>query len=278
MIKSSLNQRVVHMSGEVDVLKAISDDTRLSMVCMLLNHDICTGAVARRLGISEAAVSQHMKVLRDAGLVTPERRGYFTHYSVDRSRLTSLAEMLISISEAERHPCNPDFEGCTHKRRGRCPTGTGGSLCPKQGTGEDPCPGCIRCLSGPEKEEGKMKVAVTYENGEVFQHFGRTAEFKVYEIEDGQIVSSEVVSTMGRGHGELIGVIKGLGASTLICGGLGAGARNGLIASGVNVLSGNSGDADEVVRRFASGDLVQCSEATCDHHGHEDHECTCGRH
>ncbi|MBR7152923.1 MAG: NifB/NifX family molybdenum-iron cluster-binding protein [Candidatus Methanomethylophilaceae archaeon] len=121
------------------------------------------------------------------------------------------------------------------------------------------------------------RIAVTYENGEVFQHFGRTAEFKVYEIEDGRIVSSEVRSTMGRGHGELINVLRDFGVSVLICGGIGGGARNGLMASGIRVCSGNSGSADEVARAYAEGTLDMCSETTCNHHG-EDHVCTCGKH
>lgn len=122
-----------------------------------------------------------------------------------------------------------------------------------------------------------MRVAVTYENGQVFQHFGRTAEFKVYDIENGQVVSSQVVSTMGKGHGELIGVIKGLGAGVLICGGIGGGAMAGLNASGIKVLSGNQGSADETVSDYISGTIRECSEANCNHHG-EDHQCTCGRH
>lgn len=119
-----------------------------------------------------------------------------------------------------------------------------------------------------------MRIAVTYEDGEVFQHFGRTAEFKVYDVEDGRVVSSEVVSTGGKGHGELIGVIRGLGASVLICGGLGEGARNGLASAGVRVLSGNSGSADAAVSAFLNGTIDENSGATCQHHHGEGHACT----
>lgn len=120
-------------------------------------------------------------------------------------------------------------------------------------------------------------IAVTHEDGEVFQHFGRTAEFKVYQIENGAIVSSEVRSTEGRGHGELINVLRGFGVSVLICGGIGGGARNGLMASGIEVCSGNSGSADAVAKAYAEGTLNISSETTCNHHG-EDHVCTCGKH
>ena len=103
------------------ILKALSDETRLSIVAILLNHDICAGAIARRLGISDAAVSQHMKVLREAGLVTSERRGYFTHFSVDREALRELSAFLAEMTSWERRPCDPDLEGCIAIRRGRCP-------------------------------------------------------------------------------------------------------------------------------------------------------------
>lgn len=255
------------------ILKALSDETRLSIVAILLNHDICAGAIARRLGISDAAVSQHMKVLREAGLVTSERRGYFTHFSVDREALRELSAFLAEMTSWERRPCDPDLEGCIAIRRGRCPADKRRGGCYRS-DGER-CPGCTVVR---DKTRGQtMKVAATYENGEVFQHFGRTEQFKVYEIQDGCVVSSDVVGTGGRGHGELVGVLRELGVSVLICGGLGAGARQGLEASGIRVCSGNSGDADAVAKRFADGTLEMRSEATCDHHG-EDHECSCGRH
>lgn len=123
-----------------------------------------------------------------------------------------------------------------------------------------------------------MKVAVTYDNGEIFQHFGRTEQFKVYEIQDGKVLSSQVVGNEGKGHGELVGVLRNLGVSALICGGLGMGARQGLEVSGIKVCSGNEGSADAAVARFADGTLDMCSEATCHHHDGGDHQCTCGRH
>ncbi len=258
------------MEDPVPILKVISDDTRFAIVTLLLSRDLCAGAIARRLGVSDAAVSQHMKVLREAGLVSVERRGYFAHYSVDRGKLIALSEMISDMAGWARLPCDPDMEGCVMGGRGSCPK--------------------VRCRSaeidGAESpgstavsRDEKMRIAVTYENGEVFQHFGRTSEFKLYDIQDGAVVSSEVVGTGGKGHGELIGVLRQLGVSALICGGLGEGARQGLEASGIRVCSGNTGSADEAASRFADGSLGECSRATCDHHGHDgDHQCNCGRH
>ena len=124
-----------------------------------------------------------------------------------------------------------------------------------------------------------MKIAVTYENGNIFQHFGRTEFFKVYEVEDGKIVSSEVIGSDGIGHGALAGLLAGHDIQVLICGGLGGGALNALTNAGIEVCAGASGNADEAVEAYLRGDLVDTG-ANCDHHHHgegEDHEC-CGGH
>lgn len=73
-----------------------------------------------------------------------------------------------------------------------------------------------------------MKIAVPYENGMVFQHFGHTAEFKFYEVENGQVTASEVVSTNGQGHGALVGFLAQHNANVVFCGGIGPGAQNAL--------------------------------------------------
>ena len=98
-----------------------------------------------------------------------------------------------------------------------------------------------------------MKIAVTYENGQVFQHFGHTEFFKVYEVEEGKVVSAEVVDTNGSGHGALAGVLVELGVDTLICGGIGGGARNALGAVGITIYGGVSGDADAAVAALGGG-------------------------
>ena len=113
-----------------------------------------------------------------------------------------------------------------------------------------------------------MKIAVTYENGEIFQHFGHTAQFKLYEVENGSIVSSEVVDTNGSGHGALAGLLSVLKADVLICGGIGGGAQMALAQAGIKLFGGVSGDADEAVEAFVSGNLDYNPNAKCDHHEH----------
>lgn len=124
-----------------------------------------------------------------------------------------------------------------------------------------------------------MKIAVTYENGEIFQHFGHTAQFKVYEVQEGRIVSAEVIDTNGSGHGALAGMLSDLGIGVLICGGIGGGAQMALAQAGIELYGGVSGDADDAVVAFVSGNLNYDPEAKCDHHDHHHGEGhTCGDH
>lgn len=129
------------------------------------------------------------------------------------------------------------------------------------------------------KGETIMRIAVTYENGQIFQHFGHTEQFKVYDVEDGKIVSSEVVDTNGSGHGALAGVLTALNADVLICGGIGGGAQMALAAAGIRLYGGVSGSADAAAEALVAGNLAFDPNARCDHHDHEHGEGhTCGDH
>lgn len=118
-----------------------------------------------------------------------------------------------------------------------------------------------------------MKVAVTYENGKVFQHFGHTQQFKIYDIEDGKIVQSAVCGTNGYGHEALADLLFGGGIEVLICGGIGGGAQMALAQAGIKVAAGVQGDADAAVRLFLDNKLSFSYEANCDHHHEEEHNC-----
>lgn len=122
-----------------------------------------------------------------------------------------------------------------------------------------------------------MKVAVTYENGEIYQHFGHTEQFKIYETENGRIVSSEVVDTNGSGHGALAGFLKNLGAEVLICGGIGGGAQSALAEAGIRLYGGVSGNADDAVLALLEDRLDYNPDVMCSHHEGEHHE-NCGGH
>lgn len=121
-----------------------------------------------------------------------------------------------------------------------------------------------------------MKIAVTYDNGNVFQHFGKTEFFKVYEVEDNKVVSSEVIGSNGVGHGALAGLLADQAVDVLICGGIGGGAQAALEEAGVELCAGAEGDTDQAVEAYLRGELIS-SGANCDHHHHEEGH-SCGGH
>jgi predicted Fe-Mo cluster-binding NifX family protein len=123
-----------------------------------------------------------------------------------------------------------------------------------------------------------MKIAVTYENGNIFQHFGHTEAFKIYDIEDGRIAASRVEDTNGSGHGALAGVLKEWKVDTLICGGIGAGAQIALAEAGIKLYGGASGSADAAVEALLAGNLVYNPDVQCGHHGENHHGGGCGSH
>ena len=116
-----------------------------------------------------------------------------------------------------------------------------------------------------------MRIAVAYENGMVFQHFGHTEQFKVYEITDGKITDTQIADTQGSGHGALAGVLSAMDVDTLICGGIGAGAQAALAEAGIQLYGGVSGSADEAVNALLAGELVFQPDVQCSHHGHDEH-------
>ena len=127
-----------------------------------------------------------------------------------------------------------------------------------------------------------MKIAVTYENGNVFQHFGHCAKFKFYTIENDRIIKEEIIDTNGSGHGALAGFLRLNGATALICGGIGGGARQALSQIGIKLYPGVTGNADASVDAFLKGTLNYNPFTVCAHHDHgEGHNCadhSCGDH
>ena len=124
-----------------------------------------------------------------------------------------------------------------------------------------------------------MKIAVTYENGEIFGHFGHTQQFKVYTAENGKIISAEIIDTNGSGHGALAGFLSVLGADVLICGGIGFGAQMALAEKGIKLYGGVHGNADMAVEAFLANELQYDPDAKCNHHDHHHGEGhSCGEH
>ena len=130
-----------------------------------------------------------------------------------------------------------------------------------------------------------MLIAVTYADGQIFQHFGHTQAFKIYEVADDTVIAARIVETAGSGHGALAGFLKTQGVDVLICGGIGGGAQMALADAGIRLFGGVSGDADDAVEALLAGDLMYNPCVRCDHHGGEhscgDHGCgshSCGNH
>lgn len=154
----------------------------------------------------------------------------------------------------------------------------GGASCPNSN--------CWRQSAAAVQSKGDntMRIAVTYENEMIFQHFGHSEQFKLYDVQDGAVVSEQVVPTMGSGHGALAGFLVGHQVDVLICGGIGPGAQNALASEGIKLYAGISGSADEAVKALLAGTLAYHPEANCDHHDHahgEGHSCGehgCGEH
>lgn len=151
-----------------------------------------------------------------------------------------------------------------------CNGGNCGEICRKQ----------LKNQVYAKKGKNIMRIAVTYENGQIFQHFGHTAEFKIYDITDGKIANAEVVSTNGSGHGALAGFLSANEVDTLICGGIGGGAQNALAQAGIKLYGGVSGSADDAVEALLGGSLDFNPNVQCNHHNHEHGEGghTCGSH
>lgn len=123
-----------------------------------------------------------------------------------------------------------------------------------------------------------MKIAVTFENNEIFQHFGHTEQFKMYDIQDSKIISSEIVSTNGSGHGAIAQFLSDNNVDTVICGGIGGGAKNALEQNNIKLYGGVSGSADEAVKALLANNLEYNPDVKCSHHnqvhGEESHTCS----
>lgn len=122
-----------------------------------------------------------------------------------------------------------------------------------------------------------MRIAVTYEAGEIFQHFGHAENFKLYDVQDGKVIDSKVVGTNGSGHGALAVLLSECDVNVLICGGIGGGAQVALAEAGIQLYGGVSGDADAAVEAFLKQELNYNPDVKCNHHGEgHEHHGNCG--
>lgn len=126
-----------------------------------------------------------------------------------------------------------------------------------------------------------MRIAIPYDNGCIFQHFGRTERFKIYDAENGTVTESQILASPSGGHGALGLYLAALRVNAVICGGIGGGAMMALSDADIDVFAGIEGDADEAAAALLAGTLHMSGEATCGCHGehhHHDHDCGCHEH
>ena len=147
-----------------------------------------------------------------------------------------------------------------------------------QGDREYGCGRSCRWGNNHAKKTGgfTMRIAVPYENGLVFQHFGHTSQMKLYDTEGGQIVGEQITGTADSGHGALAGFLSGHGVDVLICGGIGGGAQQALAQAGIRLYGGVTGNADDAVRSFLAGALNYSADVHCEHHEHHGRHGHCG--
>ena len=202
---------------------------------------------------------------------------------VDHMNLTH--EQAAKRMDISRSTATEVYESARHKIAEAIVTGKsltigGGSyrLCPG-----DACPdACPRTTEPPTsqhlKGENTMRIAVTYEDGGIFQHFGHTQQFKLYDVENGKVTRAAVVDTNGSGHGALATFLQAFQVDALICGGIGGGAINALSNAGIDLYPGIDGSADMAVMQLIHGVLPKRTDVRCSHHDHHGEGHDCGSH
>lgn len=125
-----------------------------------------------------------------------------------------------------------------------------------------------------------MKIAVTYENGEVFQHFGHSKQLKIFDIENNNIKEEKILEVNENGHGALVNLLSDNDIEILICGGIGSGAKDALEKANIKCYGGVLGNADSAVKDFLNGNLQYNQNIHCehDHHSCNEHKCNEDKH
>lgn len=248
-------RKVCHFPGTLDFLPA--EPTQQKEPVSLTVDEYETIRLIDREGLSQEEAGERMHVARTTVQLI---------YTAARRKLADfLVEgRALHIEGGDYRLCDGDAQAC------------GQRSCFKQRYHQ---------MFETPKGDNCMRIAVTYENGKIFQHFGHTQQFKVYEVHDGKIIGAEIVDTNGSGHGALAGVLTALHADALICGGIGGGAQMALAAAGIQLFGGVSGDADAAAQALAEGKLAYNPNVQCNHHGDhhhgEGHHCGdhgCGSH
>ncbi len=125
-------------------------------------------------------------------------------------------------------------------------------------------------------EEKVRRIAVTTEQEEIFQHFGKCKSFTLFDVKGKEIIAKDILDPDGSGHSALAGMLQDNQVDVLICGGIGQGAKDALAARGIELVAGASGKVEDAVLAYLNGTLKHNAAFTCNHHGHEHGGADCG--
>ena len=121
-----------------------------------------------------------------------------------------------------------------------------------------------------------MRIALTYQNGNIYEHFGHTKQLKIYDIENKNIKTENIIDVNEKGHGALVALLLDNFVDVLICGGIGDGAKEALKKANIKLYGGVYGNADSIVNDFINGKLKYNENVQCSHH--ESYHNSCGEH
>jgi predicted Fe-Mo cluster-binding NifX family protein len=124
-----------------------------------------------------------------------------------------------------------------------------------------------------------MRIAIPFYQGLIFQHFGHAPQFKIYEIENRQVLMEMIVEVEDKGHDSVTALLRSLDVRVVICGSIGEGAMQALQGAGIVFYGGVTGDADAAITALIQGGLKYDPNVKCTAHadGHACGDCSdCG--
>lgn len=240
------------MEEKIKIFKALGDETRINILHLIRDKSMCAKGIARELEISESAVSQQIKILKEANLVIGYKIGYHIVYDLNIENLLSVNTLIDYIIKDDNinkkiKPYNKCIRGCKH----------------------------AKCMNNKNLEEEEvMRICFPVKNNEgvksiPYGHFGTAPTFVICDLEKNEITTVGN-GDLGHEHGKCqpIKALSGEVVDAVVVGGIGAGAINKLNSMGIKVYKALDGDIEANLEAFKKGELKEFSSThTCNHHG-----------
>lgn len=237
------------MEDKIKIFKALGDETSINILHLINKKSMCAKGIARELSISESAVSQQIKVLKDSNLVIAYKIGYQIVYDLNIEQLESINILIdyivndynnIKTKENIYEKCN---KICKH----------------------------AKCINNKNlKEENIMRICFPVKNNEgvksvPYGHFGTAPTFVICDLEKDEATT---VGNGDLGHEHAIKALSGEVVDAVVVGGIGAGAISKLNSMGIKVYKAIDGDIEVNLESLKKGELKEFSSThTCNHHG-----------